>query len=110
MALLITNSALSALTKLDALLDALSFKQLQIAILEVKCIKCINLLVNISISVYPISIAISGMVMGWFYALDALFGLCISNLMHFLMHFDALFWSQHIDSNALILIPEEAGA
>jgi len=109
MTLMISFSALSALTKLDALLDARSLRRSQIAILKVKCIKCINFLVNTSISVSPIYIPIGGMANRWFYALDALFSLCISNLMHFLMHFDALFWHPAIDSHALILI-QEAGA
>ena len=92
----------SASTKLDALLDALSLGWLQIAIFRVKCIKCINILDNISIlSLYT---RIGGIANRWFYALDALFSLCISNLMHCLMHFDALFWPPAMYSHALILI------
>ena len=94
--------SVSASTKLDALLDALSLGWLQIAIFRVKCIKCINLLNNISIlSLYT---CIGGIANRWFYALDALFSLCISNLMHCLMHFDALFWPPVMYSYALILI------
>lgn len=47
-------SANSALTKLDALLNALSFRQLLISVLKAKCKQCINSLVNISISHYPL--------------------------------------------------------
>lgn len=99
--------SISASTKHDALLDALSLGRLQITILKVKCIKCINILDNISI--LPLYTCIGGIVNRWFYALDALFSLCISKLMHCLMHFDALFWPTAIYSHALILI-REAGA
>jgi hypothetical protein len=104
MALMILISALSALKKLDALLDALSLRSLLLSILKAKCIKCINLPVNTPIPFCHIYIDIDGMVMGWFDALDALFGICISKLMHCLMHFDALFWPLLIDNDALILI------
>lgn len=98
--------SVSASTKLDALLDALSLGWLQITIIRVKCIKCINILDNISIlSLYT---RIGGIVNRWFYALDALFSLCISKLMHCLMHFDALFWPPAMYYHALILISEVA--
>jgi hypothetical protein len=89
MSLLISVSANSALTKLDALPDALSFKQLMMSILRVKCIKCINLLVIISISHTAISI-VGALVKGCFNALDALGGAAYRSICTFdalLMHF-----------------------
>jgi hypothetical protein len=90
MRLLVSVSVISALTNFDALLDALSFKRLLISILKVKCIKCINPLINISISHANISI-VDGMVKGCFNALNALWpdayrSICTFDalLMHFL--------------------------
>ncbi len=84
MSCLISMSALSASKKPDALFDALSLRRLMISILEVKCIKCINILVTIHVSLtYPMH----GMV-EWLGVV----------LMH-LMHFEAL----HTDHDALLM-------
>jgi len=84
MRLLISVSAISALTNFDALLDALRSKRLMISILKVKCIKCINPLINTSIS------HVGAMVKGCFDALDALWPAAYRSICTFdalLMHF-----------------------
>ncbi len=89
MRLLVSVSAISALTNFDALLDALSFRQSLISILKVKCIKCINLLINTSISHATIS-TVGAMVKGCFDALNTLWPAAYRSICTFdalLMHF-----------------------